>query len=172
MRTSKLFTRDSICTFITCVSVWLELSASKARLRARCSSLIAVASKNEKEVNDVRGEAVSSATARNWWEPSSMADNTCSAHARTCREVYRQMLQPQELGKEKKHTHKKKWRKEVCCTLGEESFSITVIRESGGRPPAAESGMKEDQYPYRTLFSVLFTTASRHCSAAWRTRPW
>lgn len=55
---------------------------------------------------------------------------------------------------------------EVRGTRAEGSFSITVIRESGGRAPAAESGMKEDQYPYRTLFSVLFTTASRHCRAA------
>lgn len=56
-------------------------------------------------------------------------------------------------------------RRKMCCTLGEGSFSTTVIRESGGKPPEAESGIKEDQYPYRTLFSVLFTTASRHCSA-------
>lgn len=68
--------------------------------------------------------------------------------------------------KKNTHTHTLKIKKSVCCTFGDGSFSITVIRESGGRPPAAESGMKEDQYPYRTLFSVLFTTATRHCSAA------
>lgn len=68
-------------------------------------------------------------------------------------------------GRKKTQTQTKN-KKSVCCTFGDGSFSITVIRESGGRLPAAESGMKEDQYPYRTLFSVLFTTATRHCSAA------
>lgn len=68
-------------------------------------------------MNDVRGDAVSSATARNGWEPSSMADNTCSAHARTCREVYRQMLQPQELGKKKNHTHTLKIKKVYVVPL-------------------------------------------------------
>lgn len=71
---------------MTCVRVWGEVSASRAKLRARWSSRTAVASKKEKGVYDVRGDAVSSATARNWREPSSMADSTWSAHARTCRD--------------------------------------------------------------------------------------
>lgn len=53
----------------------------------------------------------------------------------------------------------------VCCTFGEGSFSIIVRRERGVGLPIGESGMKEDQYPYRILFSTPFTTASRQCSA-------
>lgn len=53
----------------------------------------------------------------------------------------------------------------VCCTFGEGSFSIIVRRVRGGGPPMGESGMNEDQYPYRVLFSTPFTTASRQCRA-------
>lgn len=59
----------------------------------------------------------------------------------------------------------------VCRTFGEGSFSIMVRRVRGGGPPIGESGMKEDQYPYRVLFSTPFTTASRQCRAPCRTRP-
>lgn len=53
-----------------------------------------------------------------------------------------------------------------CCTFGEGSFSMIVRRVRGGGPPiGGESGMKEDQYPYRVLFSTPLATASRQCSA-------
>lgn len=53
----------------------------------------------------------------------------------------------------------------LCLTFGEGSFSTIVRRDRGGGLPTGESGMKEDQYPYRVLFSAPLTTDSRQCSA-------
>lgn len=50
-------------------------------------------------------------------------------------------------------------------TFGDGSFRMIVRRVRGGGPAVGESGMKEDQYPYRVLFSTAFTTASLQCRA-------
>lgn len=56
--------------------------------------------------------------------------------------------------------------------LGEGSFRMMVSRDRDDGRLTGESGMKDDQYPYRVLFSTLLTRASRQFRAAWRTRPW
>lgn len=58
----------------------------------------------------------------------------------------------------------------MLFTLGEVSLSTTVSRVRGGGPPTGESGMKEDQYPYRVRFSTHLTTPSKEYRAPSRTR--
>lgn len=56
--------------------------------------------------------------------------------------------------------------------FGDGSFRMIVSRDRAAGRLTGESGMKEDQYPYRVLFSTPLTRARRQFSAAWRTRPW
>lgn len=49
---------------------------------------------------------------------------------------------------------------------------MMVSRDRADGRLTGESGMKDDQYPYRVLFSTPLTKASRQLRAAWRTRPW
>lgn len=56
--------------------------------------------------------------------------------------------------------------------LGDGSFRTMVSRDRAAGRLTGESGMKEDQYPYRVRFSTPLTRARRQFSAAWRTRPW
>lgn len=57
------------------------------------------------------------------------------------------------------------------ATLGDGSLRAMVTRVREGRlPMPGASGMKEDQYPYKALFSTHFTTARKQCRALCRTR--
>lgn len=60
----------------------------------------------------------------------------------------------------------------TSLAFGEGSFRTMVSSDRADGRLTGESGMKDDQYPYRVLFSTPLTSASRQFRAAWRTRPW
>lgn len=73
---------DSAITLMICVSVWKDDSATRASSRQRCSSRMLEAIVTEKGVKALLWSLASSATERNCFEPSRMAERTWREQAR------------------------------------------------------------------------------------------